>query len=1265
MLMSRFNDVILMICFLISDSAFALQHLSCMRPELVIPPLLEKLYASFDTVTEPHRLIASLQCAVSVARSMVSGGRFYPEGPSNVLPLLLASMPAIDANDVRKSIVTFQFISTFSTLIPIVDCSAAVDSRQDLSQVEYDLCLATAQLENFVLQFMDRCFALIENSAYEHRPERQDNEGVRLNAEEGITEIGLSSTFSSILAQSSPKICEAILDKLYSFVANRIFETKVAGKLMSSMVGKAAKACPEMTCRKFIPHFSRLILALTETEDMTGDEKIDEELLFSLQLLSEIVKCNGQVLLLYKTELSQVLESTLHLTSRKGYALSHALLSNTLRHLTTLYLLEFKCSNTIYDDDYDYSSGNLPIREWGIAGNINDLNVHFHVPSGDEMAFAHQLLETFVRKELNFLNGWAENESSEDQVSRETLRKSLNLIYEALSGCSAVIPIWDGDEVILNDSPVQPAKWRIRETGAGYLTFSGGLNVRETVARSMRRVLQKILKTSEDDTKSLNLVIRIYHLLMFNYGMTKSDFDTRWKSFHMVKRALENKLVGMKKHIRPLILDRIMLQHELRIRNRGVSAFTTLHQEIMDDLVVLCVSHYSEVRQKAQETLNSYFGHFSFAYRLVVPPILQLISKGSDSNHESFKGALYVLLGKRGRSILTVSDWETVRTIWLAVVDAKHSEKPSILKLLGAIREKVSKYFETITVEYNLPKSVASVASEAWSLGFKPQMDRPSDGELKSAQERIKRENCKNLDNYNQMVNGIVKLIDDHSLHWRFVDMAFSFLQVLIRFDLPYPTSGVRTMVNGLINDSLDIRKMCIGSMGAILSTQKRPHVKKVIEPPEGRNSNNWLQFNRNIDYSREEIWKSTPFIFKPYVGFYCYPKEGIKVIDFDNEPRVDRRRDDLSPGEQAVYDFFDSQENVDKLMKFLSLEEKKGSDKFNTKRFQMFKGLFINFGPVFMSKFEPLLKQFVKSPLESQQRCACEIMAGMMRGSRHWPFEENSRLKSFMTPLMTDALNNLTQETWGDWGTMCATCFEREDGRRISWMVNLISQDPLSFCASNHNSQQQNCSSSDGQNGVVPAAVLEKATAFHVSARIYCLLGVVQQLEWRAMSLLQYLTSYLLADQHLTQSFQVVRERIGVLLTNIFVYDVTSHSLPDTLSLAPKRDEFIDIILPQLEPIMKDVEAKTGIENGDSNTLVVLQSPERKAAGNLLKVISKWIIQNFSKNSCSASTGHFKVLPILCQAQSETNDEELMNEALFGVVVMSHTMLRFVIHFL
>uniref|UniRef100_A0A8C6NL41 Proteasome activator subunit 4 n=1 Tax=Nothobranchius furzeri TaxID=105023 RepID=A0A8C6NL41_NOTFU len=138
------------------DAAQALQNLALMRPELVIPPVLEKTYPALETLTEPHQLTATLSCMIGVARSLVSGGSRFPEGPTHMLPLLMRALPGVDPNDFSKCMITFQFIATFVTLVPLVDCSSALHERTDLTEVEREMCSASAEFEDFVLQFMDR-----------------------------------------------------------------------------------------------------------------------------------------------------------------------------------------------------------------------------------------------------------------------------------------------------------------------------------------------------------------------------------------------------------------------------------------------------------------------------------------------------------------------------------------------------------------------------------------------------------------------------------------------------------------------------------------------------------------------------------------------------------------------------------------------------------------------------------------------------------------------------------------------------------------------------------------------------------------------------------------------------------------------------------------------------------------------------------------------------------------------------------------------------
>ena len=49
-------------------------------------------------------------------------------------PSQMAVLPGIDPNDLGKSMATFQFITTFATLIPLADSSAAHAHHADLTE---------------------------------------------------------------------------------------------------------------------------------------------------------------------------------------------------------------------------------------------------------------------------------------------------------------------------------------------------------------------------------------------------------------------------------------------------------------------------------------------------------------------------------------------------------------------------------------------------------------------------------------------------------------------------------------------------------------------------------------------------------------------------------------------------------------------------------------------------------------------------------------------------------------------------------------------------------------------------------------------------------------------------------------------------------------------------------------------------------------------------------------------------------------------------
>jgi len=88
--------------FCINNACQALQYLATMRPNLVIPNMLERMQSTFDSLTEPHKLTASMICMVAVARPMVQGSRNINKGIKFVLPTVLCRIIWIKLKITRK-----------------------------------------------------------------------------------------------------------------------------------------------------------------------------------------------------------------------------------------------------------------------------------------------------------------------------------------------------------------------------------------------------------------------------------------------------------------------------------------------------------------------------------------------------------------------------------------------------------------------------------------------------------------------------------------------------------------------------------------------------------------------------------------------------------------------------------------------------------------------------------------------------------------------------------------------------------------------------------------------------------------------------------------------------------------------------------------------------------------------------------------------------------------------------------------------------------
>lgn len=1233
------------------DSAIALRHLANMRPELIIPDLLEKMYPAMENLIEPHRLTACMNCVVAVSRPMLSARKWYPEGRSHVLPLLNLALPGIDPNDFKKCLVTFQMISTFVAQVPIVDCSEAVFVRDDLNEEEKELCSATAQFEDFVLLFLDRVFALIESSTQEHT----HGDPARLNPEQTMMEVALSSTFTSVLLQCSTPIYEAALSRLYNFITTSVYETNVGGRFAANLCRAAAKANPKAAVDKFLPLFCQKIKDLmAEHEEYRTEEHLDDGFLWNLLMLSQIVRCNGEVLVPYKDQLLEVLQLTLHLKCVQGYELAAQLMRYILRALTLHYPLDYRSIADSFDRPVtEY----LAINDWAKPGDMDNLGMKWHIPSAKELAFGQSLMDHLLQPELEKIMSL----SSANPMEKEELVRRLNITLECILGAGAALPVWKSTAVDLSSlnvkTQVPMERFPVSSVTEPLDIHYKGANLRLEVVKTMKHLLKYLTECTEDDTKSLSKLVKIYETVLFFYGASKQDFDARWKSLHSVKEALEDKMRDRRKHIRALLVDRVVLQHEMRMLY-GLRDYTDHHQDILVDLYNLSVSRYGEVRKKAQSVLMQCFLNFPYCYRCLLDKISNsLIQK--DTPEKQFKGALYVVLGIGKRTLASKRSWEVIGQLWPAIIQAQQSEKPSILRVVDDIIAKVSKNLESPGIETRVTTGCLDAARRLMGSGVPLANPRElSDSEVQKGQEFENSINESNKRLYVKVVEDLVALINSGNLMWKFSQYGVELLTLLLRHDVATPPAAVQLFVSNLVHDSIYIRKLSTASVSAILKQQKRKHKKVTVDPyksaplppagkflPGSRPDNEWIMYHSDQVPDSQEKWEAMEFVDKTHWGYYCWPKEMKIYAKQPEQPKLDRTESEMLETEKPIFVKMNDSSFVKKFIDVLSLEEHKGRDKFRNKHLTIFKGLFRNYGstflPIFKAHIVELLADRSHEHHDSKQRCGMEILAGVIRGSKHWPYQEVNALWDWVIPILRTSLENITSETMKDWGTFFTVVSESRDPRRLYRFFELLMEKPIR----------------------------EGSSSFEDSSRLFAVQNALVQQEWRVPELLHRLLEFL--TPHLTHRYKNVRDRIGSLLSNIFLYDYSI--TPECTTKSPHRIDFVQKVMPHLEPLKDSVLADNGnngnskdVENHKETPASVEkmevddeEDEERKTTIRMCKTVLKWISDGLGRMFTSTTPELFFILPVICTLESETKDEELKMDCSMSLACFSQALIQ------
>ncbi|CAF4157119.1 unnamed protein product, partial [Rotaria sordida] len=559
-------------------------YLSQLRPQLIVPPLVELLFSSIDNMTEPHRFTSLISCLTGLTRQIVRQTSEFPQGQTFVLPLLLSVLPGIDANDLKKTVITFQFLNTILMLITCVDCSSAVNTRNDLSEIEKEVCLSTSKFEDFISELFNRIFQMIDILS----TEMSDALIVTMDSKIEDHQIGLelTSVISCIVQQCSKRIFHMVREKIINFLATYCYSSKIS-KLLQGLIQAILKNNPVETLKYLLPQtYERIEKILNQSDILIlNDDKGDPELIWCLKLFSELVCARGDTLIIYKSMILTIFQRCIHIIHKDSYEIMAQAAKNLLKSLSYVYPIDYRLTAENIEEPFiDF----LPIRAWGQHVEYDKINAKFHIPNEDEVDFACEFVEIFMYIELRILN---ENRT---KISNDERLRSLTILYHIAIGCLRMVPRIESEEIKNLVSSIAPYSSNVQAQYSLYAKepkFKENLRMRLLI--DIGNLIDHLIAYHSDDASSIKIALKIYSLSSMYYGIFEQNINKLCNNLNVIKYLYKNKLCDTKQHLRFVTIQRIAIQMEF-FSLSNFRTLTQIDQQVIFKLFELSIHRYSE-----------------------------------------------------------------------------------------------------------------------------------------------------------------------------------------------------------------------------------------------------------------------------------------------------------------------------------------------------------------------------------------------------------------------------------------------------------------------------------------------------------------------------------------------------------------------------------------------------------------------------------------------------------------------------------------------
>lgn len=1128
-------------------SQASIKSLAWLEPSLIFPGLLERIYPSLETLTETHRTSSAINILKDIASPLFSREN-YPAGGKHLLPLLHLSIPGIDMNDPTKTLGSFVFISIALMSIPIIDLSQQQDDHYPTEEFiddpnavlsreteDYLVKATTGEFEEWLAKFMRRVFTIFENLPQENR-KMQGRSSSSQTIETLITQTLLHAC-DTIFGQLSDDLYDLVLRMIVEFISDRVLPNAV--RAVGLLCNAVAKANPKKAAKAFIPLcIANIQVELEHGAASTVTHAASSNLIQSdstfhwyQNILFSVIRVLGSELLPYKQDVISVTHAMIQqCRSRRGIMWTGKLLRNVLSTLLCVYPKDFRSVTPSLWNDKEYMSKHAH-QLWGQPGDPANLEIDWHVPSEAEKDFALEFLAEFLTPAMQRLQELIqENPTNNHQVSNELCR-NLAVVRNCVMGSSTMVGddgvssvdqqqdtmMVDGDD---DDDSIETMPKQILEVG---YAFNDASDPRTEQARTIRRTIGELIHQlsdffrshREDDVESVKIWIKIARAYLSERGVEKTEFDRRKQSYSLSKEISKTPHCD-KKYARNLLVRRAFNHHLLRLRQNNQSRIRTpLHDAILSDLLELSLGSYAEIRKLSQNALSATSRCFRDSKKLYIPVLLDALKPNVPSDR--MKGALYLFSHK---SILhpCLRDWSYIPAFIKAICSAQHQDKLTIQELLREIYERYIRSFNSFTFETLTPDAMTDYIKP---LSPATTEDPSYSKWVSLVEQRVNKRLEKSLAAYRELMDFLLDFVQDPHVHWRFSTMSADFIRMLLKCQVSASRRLAEFANRATVSELPNMRDIGIqATTTLLLYIKQRTFAAGNEELLITRSTRNPLkvdiqvQDTQDVDMGRRlldatyqgltpENAQDNVLVDNMALGWYVWPSHytGYKVNT--NEFLFDTVAAECQEAYDAFQETFSTSDYWSKMCAYLSEEinPKENFDRFDPSQAVLFKSIFQTFGdvPLTCAK-EHIEKLCYAADQKNAQRAGSEILAGLIRGTKHWSLAKMANLWQWLTPLLGKVFSSITPDSLTYWESFVRHVTNRRDPRRIQPLIDLLLQDELD-------------PTSDA--------------AFNESRKLLLVRQLGISLQWRFEPLIQrILPTYLDNIQH---PYKQVREVIGV----------------------------------------------------------------------------------------------------------------------------------------